>query len=328
MNAEYWRHKNVFITGATGLLGSWLTKYLVDAGANVTALVRDIVPNSNLARSGYINKVNIVRGGLENFATLERAFGEYEIDTVFHAAAQTIVEIANRNPLSTFESNVRGTWNVLEAARRSPAVKKIVIASSDKAYGIHEQLPYTETASLQGRYPYDVSKSAADLIAHSYFHTYKLPVTITRCGNFFGGGDLNFNRIIPGAIRAVIHNQSPVIRSDGSYIRDYFYIEDAAGAYITLAERMDDPAIHGHAFNFSNEIQMTVLDVTQKILGIMKSPLEPKILNMAQNEIPHQYLSAQKAHEMLGWRARFTFHEGLAKTIDWYRDFFHNRGNA
>lgn len=322
MNAEYWRHKNVFITGATGLLGSWLTKYLVDAGANVTALVRDIVPNSNLARSGYINKVNIVRGGLENFATLERAFGEYEIDTVFHAAAQTIVEIANRNPLSTFESNVRGTWNVLEAARRSPAVKKVVIASSDKAYGIHEQLPYTETASLQGRYPYDVSKSAADLIAHSYFHTYKLPVTITRCGNFFGGGDLNFNRIIPGAIRAVIHNQSPVIRSDGSYIRDYFYIEDAAGAYITLAERMDDPAIHGHAFNFSNEIQMTVLDVTQKILGIMKSPLEPKILNMAQNEIPHQYLSAQKAHEMLGWQPRYTFEESLQKTVDWYRDFF------
>lgn len=322
MNAEYWRHKNVFITGATGLLGSWLTKYLVDAGANVTALVRDIVPNSNLAWSGYINKVNIVRGGLENFATLERAFGEYEIDTVFHAAAQTIVEIANRNPLSTFESNVRGTWNVLEAARRSPAVKKVVIASSDKAYGIHEQLPYTETAPLQGRYPYDVSKSAADLITHSYFHTYKLPVTITRCGNFFGGGDLNFNRIIPGAIRAVIHNQSPVIRSDGSYIRDYFYIEDAADAYITLAERMDDAAIHGHAFNFSNEIQMTVLDVTQKILGIMKSPLEPKILNMAQNEIPHQYLSAQKAHEMLGWQPRYTFEEGLQKTVDWYKSFF------
>ncbi|MEK7576480.1 MAG: NAD-dependent epimerase/dehydratase family protein [Patescibacteria group bacterium] len=323
MNHGYWRHKNVFVTGATGLLGSWLVKYLVDAGANVTALVRDIVPHSNLYRSGYANKINIVRGSLENYSTLERAMAEYEIDTVFHAGAQTIVEVANRNPLSTFETNIRGTWNILEAARRNPTVKKIIVASSDKAYGTHKVLPYTEEAALQGKHPYDVSKSAADLIAHTYYNTYKLPVAITRCGNFFGGGDMNFNRIIPGTIRAVLSGEAPVIRSDGSFIRDYFYIEDGAYAYLTLAERMDDTRIHGQAFNFSNESQMTVLDVTRKILTAMGSNLEPRVLGTATHEIPHQYLSAQKAREMLAWKSQFTFDEALSKTIDWYRNFFH-----
>src|SRR3989344_939866 len=190
MVPDYWRHKDVFVTGATGFLGSWLTKSLVDAGANVTVLVRDIVPNSQLYRSGYISKVNIVRGGLENYPTIERALGEYEIDTVFHLGAQTIVEIANRNPLSTFESNIKGTWNVLEAARRSPAVKKVIVASSDKAYGTHKELPYNEDASLRGNHPYDVSKSAASSTFHVPFNTYKLPVAITRCGNFYGGGGL------------------------------------------------------------------------------------------------------------------------------------------
>lgn len=328
MNSDYWRHKNVFITGASGLLGSWLTKNLVDAGANTTILLRDIVPQSNLYRSGYIDKINIVRGSLEQYPILERAIGEYEIDTIFHAAAQTIVEIANRNPLSTFESNIRGTWNILEAARRNPNVKKIIVASSDKAYGTHEALPYTESAPLQGKHPYDVSKSAADLIAHTYFNTYHVPVTITRCGNFFGPGDLNFNRIIPGTIRAVLHHETPIIRSDGSYIRDYFYIEDAADAYITLAERMDDEKIWGHAFNFSNENQMTVKEVVEKILTLMGSSAEPKVLAVARNEIPHQYLSAKKARTMLDWSSRFTFEEGLTRTIDWYRNFFHTTRNG
>lgn len=323
MDARYWRHKNVFVTGATGLLGSWLVKYLVDAGANVVVLIRDIVPHSNLYRSGYINKVTIVRGALENYATIERTLGEYEIDTIFHVGAQTIVEIANRNPLSTFESNIKGTWNVLEAARRSPAVKKIIVASSDKAYGAHKELPYTEAAPLQGRHPYDVSKSAADLIAHTYHNSYKLPVAITRCGNFFGGGDFNFNRIIPGTIRAVFSGQRPILRSDGSFIRDYFYIEDAADAYITLAEKMDDEAIHGHAFNFSNEIQMTVLDVVHRILKLMgRDDLQPQVLAVAKNEIPHQYLSAEKARTMLHWKPQHSFDEALEKTIHWYQDYF------
>lgn len=318
----YWNHKQVFVTGATGLLGSWLVKDLVDAGATVTALVRDTVPCSNLHRSGYADKVNMVHGGLEDYAVLERALGEYEIDTVFHLGAQTIVEIANRNPLSTFESNIKGTWNILEAARRSPLVQRIVTASSDKAYGIHKELPYSETAPLQGSHPYDVSKSAADLIAHTYYNTYQLPVAITRCGNFYGGGDLNFNRIVPGTIRSVLHDVSPVLRSDGSMIRDYFYIEDAAHAYMTLAERMDDERIHGHAFNFSNENQVTVLELTQKILSLMGSSLRPNILATATHEIPHQYLSAAKAHEMLGWQPLNSLDEGLRKTIAWYKDFF------
>lgn len=322
MEITYWRNKNVFVTGATGLLGSWLVKNLVDAGANGTVLIRDIVPKSNLHRSGYLDKVNIVRGALEDYAVLERTLGEYEIDTVFHLGAQTIVEIANRNPLSTFESNIKGTWNMLEAARRSPLVRKVVTASSDKAYGIHTELPYSEEASLQGSHPYDVSKSAADLIAHTYFNTYKLPVAITRCGNFYGGGDLNFNRIVPGTIRSVLHDEEPVLRSDGSMIRDYFYIEDAAHAYMMLAEKMDDERIHGHAFNFSNENQISVLDLTTKILAHLGSNLQPKVLATATHEIPHQYLSAAKAKTMLSWQPRYSLDEGLKKTIAWYREFF------
>ncbi|OGZ55416.1 MAG: sugar dehydratase [Candidatus Ryanbacteria bacterium RIFCSPLOWO2_02_FULL_45_11c] len=325
MTSGYWKHKQVFVTGASGLLGSWLTKNLVDAGAQVTVLMRDTVPKSNLYLSGYINKVNVVRGALEDFATLERALGEYEIDTVFHLGAQTIVEIANRNPLSTFESNIKGTWNMLEAARRSPLVKKVIVASSDKAYGTHTELPYSETAPLQGSHPYDVSKSAADLIAHMYYNTYKLPVTITRCGNFYGGGDLNFNRIVPGTIRSILQGVPPVLRSDGTMIRDYFYIEDGAYAYMTLAEKMDDERIYGHAFNFSNENQVTALELTQKILMAMGSNLQPNILATATHEIPHQYLSAAKAREMLKWQPRFTLDEGLGRTIAWYQDFLSNQ---
>jgi CDP-glucose 4,6-dehydratase len=323
MGLPYWKHKNVFITGATGFLGSWLTKYLVDAGANVTALIRDAVPNSELSRSGYNNKINVARGGLEDYSVLERILGEYETDTVFHLGAQTIVEIANRNPLSTFESNIKGTWNVLEACRRAPLVKRIVTASSDKAYGIHEELPYREDFPLQGSHPYDVSKSAADLIAQSYFTTYKLPVGITRCGNFFGGGDLNFNRLIPGTIRSLLHNERPMIRSDGTFIRDYFYIEDAAAAYMTLAEKLDDPRFHGHAFNFSSGNQYAAKDLVGKILTLMRrNDLAPIIAASARNEIPHQYLSSAKAEEMLGWKTRFDFDEALAKTARWYQEFF------
>src|SRR3989344_7340287 len=325
MNQTYWKHKNVFVAGGTGLLGSWLVTFLADAGANITVLVRDVVPKSNLYRSGYINKVNMVRGGLEDYTTLERALGEYEIDTVFHLGAQTIVEIANRNPLSTFESNIKGTWNVLEAARHSPLVRKVITASSDKAYGIHAELPYSEEASLRGNHPYDVSKSAADLIAHTYFNTYKLQVAITRCGNFYGGGDLNFNRIVPGPIRSLLQGVPPVLRSDGTMIRDYFYIEDGAYAYMTLAEKMDDERIYGHAFNFSNENQVTALELTQKILMAMGSNLHPYILATSTHEIPHQYLSAAKAREMLKWQPRFTLDEGLGRTIAWYQDFLSNQ---
>jgi len=253
---------------------------------------------------------------------VERALGEYEIDTVIHLAAQTIVGIANRNPISTFESNVAGTWTLLEACRRSPLVKQVVVASSDKAYGHHEHLPYNEDAPLLGRHPYDVSKSCADLIAQAYAVTYDLPVAITRCGNLYGGGDLNWNRIVPGTIRSILRDQRPVIRSDGKFVRDYFYAEDGAAANMSLAERLAaDPSLKGHAFNFSNETQVTVLELVQRILKLMDSNLEPEILNEAVNEIREQYLNAEKARHVLGWRPLFTLDEGLRATIEWYREF-------
>ncbi|NLM74054.1 MAG: NAD-dependent epimerase/dehydratase family protein [Clostridiaceae bacterium] len=319
---DFWNDKNVFITGCTGFLGSYLAKELVNSGANVTGLVRDRIPRSNLYDGEEYKKINFVYGVLEDEALLERAFGEYEIDTVFHVGAQAIVGVANRNPLATFETNVRGTWNVLEAARRSPLIKRVIVASSDKAYGDQEVLPYHEDMPLKGRHPYDVSKSCADLISQAYHKTYGLPVCITRCGNLFGGGDLNFNRIIPQTIRSVLKNEPPVIRSDGTFIRDYFYVEDAVKAYMLLAEKMEELNLQGEAFNFSNEIQLTVLDLVNMILHLMESDLKPVILNQGTNEIRHQYLSAQKAREVLNWAPAYTIEQGLKKTIEWYRNFF------
>ena len=327
MSDEFWKSRNVFITGCTGLLGSWLTKALVERGANVTGLIRDLVPKSNLNWSGFNDKINIVRGEMENYFLLERTINEYEIDTVFHLAAQTIVPIANRNPLSTFESNIKGTWNILEACRRSALVKRIVVASSDKAYGGQEKLPYNENTSLEGRHPYDVSKSCADLLCRAYFETYGLLVCITRCGNFYGGGDLNFNRIIPGTIRCILNNERPIIRSDGTLIRDYFYIEDAVGAYLLLAEKIEELNMQGEAFNFSNEIQVTVLELVNKVIKLMESNLKPKILSKAANEIKHQYLSANKAKKMLGWKPKYTLEEGLVRTVGWYRTFLAEEEN-
>ncbi len=318
---DFWKDRNVFITGATGLLGSHLAAFLVERGANVVGLVRDAVPGSLLVRSGTVDRITAVRGCVEDYLTMERILAEYEIDTVFHLAAQTIVGIANRNPLSTFESNIKGTWCVLEACRRMPTVTRIVVASSDKAYGEQDRLPYEESAPLQGSHPYDVSKSCADLIAQAYHRTFGLPVCVTRCGNFYGPGDLNFNRIVPGTIRSILNNEPPVIRSDGTFVRDYFYVKDGALAYMHLAEKMDDPRIHGEAFNFSNELQITVLDLTNRILTLMgRVDLQPRILNEVRNEIKHQYLSARKAREMLGWKPRYTLEEGLRETIEWYRN--------
>ena len=321
-NSSFWRDRPTFVTGATGLVGGWLVKSLVAAGADVVCLVRDWVPDCELVRSGVYDKVKVVRGDVVDQALLERALGEYEIDTVIHLAAQTIVGIANRNPVSTFEANIQGTWCLLEACRRSPKVKQIVIASSDKAYGDQEVLPYDETTPLQGQHPYDVSKSCADLISYTYAKSYDLPVTITRCGNFYGGGDLNWNRIVPGTIRSILRGQAPVIRSDGSFVRDYFYVEDGVAAYMLLAEQMaQNPSLRGEAFNFSNELQVTVLELTEKILAVMGSNLTPDVRNEASNEIKHQYLSAAKARRMLEWTPLYSLDGALEKTIAWYTDF-------
>ena len=318
----FWLDRPTLVTGATGLVGGWLVRRLLDAGADVVCLVRDWVPQSEFVRAELIERVKVVRGDVRDQAQLERTLGEYEIDTVIHLAAQTIVGIANRNPVSTFETNIAGTWSLLEAARRSPAVKQIVIASSDKAYGDHEVLPYSEEAPLQGQHPYDVSKSCADLIAQSYAKTYGVPVAITRCGNFYGGGDLNWNRIVPGTIRSVLRGQRPVIRSDGQYVRDYFYVEDGATVNMVLAEHLArNPELRGQAFNFSNEIQVTVLELVERLLALMNSELKPDVQGVATNEIRHQYLSAAKARQLLDWHPLFTLDEGLRRTIDWYRDF-------
>ena len=295
---------------------------LIQSGADVVCLVRDWVPQSELVRAHLIDQVKVVRGNVRDQCELERVLGEYEIDTVIHLAAQTIVGIANRNPVSTFETNIGGTWSLLEACRRSPAVKQVVVASSDKAYGEHEQLPYTENAPLQGHHPYDACKSCADLIAQTYAHTYGLPVAITRCGNFYGGGDLNWNRIVPGTIRSILRGQRPVIRSDGQYVRDYFYAEDGALANMILAEQLAaNRNLSGEAFNFSNEIQVTVSQLVSQILALMNSELKPDVRGEATNEIRHQYLNADKARRVLDWRPSFTLEDGLRRTIDWYKDF-------
>lgn len=317
-----WQDRPVFVTGATGLLGTWLTRHLVALGADVAVLIRDWVPQSELVTDEVFSRIKIVRGDLQDQALMERILGEYEIDTVFHLAAQTIVSIANRNPISTFESNIAGTWYLLEAARRSDTVKQIIVASSDKAYGDQTTLPYTEDMPLQGQHPYDVSKSCADLITQSYAHTFGLPVVITRCGNLYGGGDLNWNRIIPGTIRSILRGEAPIIRSDGTYIRDYFYVEDAVYAYLLLAELfMVDRTLTGEAFNFSTELQITVLELVQTILSVMNSPLSPNIQNSVSNEILHQYLDATKAKRMLQWQPLFSLDDSLKVTVSWYQEF-------
>jgi CDP-glucose 4,6-dehydratase len=319
VTTRFWEQRPTLVTGGTGLVGGWLVRRLLDAGADVTCLVRDWVPQSMLLTDDARQRIKIVRGDVRDQALLERVLGEYEIDTVLHLAAQTIVGIANRNPISTLESNVGGTWAVLEACRRSPRVRQIVLASSDKAYGDQERLPYDESTPLQGRHPYDVSKSCSDLIGQMYATSFALPVTITRCGNFFGGGDLNWNRLVPGTIRSVLRGERPVVRSDGHYVRDYFYVEDGAEAYMLLAEKMAEMGLAGAAFNFSNEVQVSVLELVEKILALMDSTLEPDVRNEATGEIRRQFLSAEHARTTLGWVPRFTLDDGLRRTIEWYR---------
>lgn len=320
--STFWRDLPVFVTGASGLVGSATVAKLIDLGASVVILQRDWVPDAELMRSGLAEKVSIVRGDLLDLALLERVLGEYEVTTVLHLAAQAVVGVANRNPLSTFESNVRGTWNLLEATRKSPLVKQIVVASSDKAYGEQPKLPYTEEMPLLAINPYDVSKACTDMIAQSYATSFNLPITISRCGNFYGPGDLNWNRIVPGTIRSILNNERPVIRSDGQFLRDYFFVEDGADAYILLAEKMHEhPELRGQVFNFSTEEPLTVMQIVEKISAMMQTKLKPDIKNEAANEILKQHLSAAKARKVLGWQPKYSLEEGLKKTIAWYTDF-------
>ncbi len=316
-----WHNKRVFITGASGLLGSWLTEALVQKGASVVVLIRDWVPESLLLSSEILQHVTVVRGDLVAIDVVERVLNEYEIDTVFHLGAQTIVQTANRSPLSSFESNIKGTWVLLEACRHLGTVQRIVIASTDKAYGTQPVLPYTEEMPLLASHPYDVSKACADMIAQAYYATYKLPLAITRCGNIYGGGDLNFNRIIPGTIRSLHNNEQPIIRSDGTHVRDYIYITDVIAGYILLAEHLHRSDVQGQAFNFSTNNRLSVLAVVERIIKLMGSLLVPDIQNTASGEILAQYLSSEKAERVLGWKAQYTIEEGLQETIAWYTSF-------
>ncbi len=319
---SFWLDRPVFVTGCAGFLGSWLTVALVEAGASVVGLVRDAVPFSHLRRSGYQDRIAVVRGDVTDYELVERALNEYEIDTIFHLAAQTIVPIANRAPLSTFDTNVKGTWTVLEAARRSPQVTRVVVASSDKAYGAPEKLPYTEDAPLLGCYPYDVSKACADIIARAYTATYDLPVAVTRCANLYGGGDLNWSRIVPGTVRSVIRGERPIIRSDGTFLRDYLYVKDAVHAYMTLVEHLDESEVSGEAFNFGMDSPKSVLETVQAIIAVSDHPeLEPVVLDDAPHEIQAQYLDSSKASRVLGWSPRYSLEEGLRETVEWYREF-------
>ena len=322
MNASFWRDRPVLVTGCTGLLGSWLTQALVEAKADVVGLIRDDVPQSQLARSGVIRNIRVARGDVTDYATMERVLNEYEIDTVFHLAAQTIVGIANRAPLSTFETNIRGTWTTLEAARRSPTVTRILVASSDKAYGTQPVLPYTEDMPLHGEHPYDVSKSAADLIAQTYAKTYDMPIAITRCANLYGGGDLNWNRLIPGTIRSALQGEAPIIRSDGTFVRDYLYVRDAVRAYMMLAQALDRPEIRGQAFNCSTDEPVSVLEMTELILRLSPHPkLEPVVLDEVKNEIKDQYLNSAKLHDALGWQPAWSREAAMVETMAWYAQY-------
>lgn len=320
-DSNFWRDRRVLITGCTGVLGSWLTARLVELGADVVGLIRDWVPQSHLVRSGTMDRIKVVHGSVTDEEVVNRIFAEYEVQTCFHLAALTVVSVANRAPVPTFETNVRGTWLLLEAARQWGKLEQFVLASSDKAYGSHDVLPYTESAPLQGRHPYDVSKSCADLIAQAYAHTYKMPAAVTRCANMYGGGDLNWNRIVPGTIRSVLLNERPIVRSDGTMKRDYVYVKDIASAYLTLAEAMQGGAHTGGTFNFGVDSPRTVLEMVDAIIRLSDHPgLEPVILNNAQNEIQDQYLSSEKAHKLLGWKPQYTLEEGLRETMAWYKE--------
>ena len=317
--AEYWRGRKVFVTGGQGMLGAWLIKELLARGASVVALLRAPNALSELHRSGDGLRVSVVPGQIEDFAVLEQAVGGHQVEVVFHLAAKGDVPAAHDSPLPTFESNIRGTYNVLEACRRAqPRVQRVMIASSDKAYG-EQALPYTEQSPLIGLHPYTVSKSCSDLLAQAYFHTYRLPLAIVRCGNTFGGGDLNWGRIVPSTIRAYLQGARPIIRSDGRSLRDYVYVKDAVQAYLLIAEALESARFHGEAFNISDERPISVLDLVRTIQRLMnRESLAPEVRNTATGEIRDMYLSAAKAREMLGWRARYSMEEGLRETIAWY----------
>lgn len=315
-----WRGVSVLVTGADGFIGSWLAERLLDEGAEVVILKRDRPARSRLRIDGVEARCSVAMGDLSDHIELLRVLNEYGVETVFHLAAQAIVAVANRSPLSTFETNVRGTYNLLEAARLAPTVGRVVVASSDKAYGEHTELPYREDAKLQPRFPYDTSKAAADLISRSYAETYGLPVAVTRLANVYGGGDFNFSRLVPETVRGILAGEPPVIRSDGTPERDFIYVPDAVDAYMAVAAGLDDPANHGLAFNAGAGRPWPVIEIVKTLLEVCGSELVPDIRGEGtpDGEIDRQYLDSTLINERLGWSARWDLREGLAETAAWY----------
>jgi CDP-glucose 4,6-dehydratase len=317
-----WKNKSVLVTGADGFIGSHIAKALVDKGAEVTTIVRDIKKKSNIDVLGIRNGVNVINGDLVNLHDCERAINEYDVEIVFHIAAQAIVGPANRSPLSTFESNIKGTWNILESCRLSKTVKGVIVASSDKAYGQQKKLPYTEKSPLNGYYPYDASKACAEILARSYFMTYNLPVAVTRNANTYGPADMNMSRIIPDTIIKLISGEQPVIRSDGTPERDYMYIKDAVDAYLILAENIGREDVMGEAFNFGTGKPVSVIELYNKIIKTMGKSVKPKILGEAKNEIDRQYLDITKVQETFKWKPKYDIDSGLKETVEWYKKHF------
>ena len=321
MKSLFWKNKNVLVTGGSGFIGSYLCRKLVSMQAKVVVI--DIKSPKEFSYS--VNKISskkifFIKSDVRNFTFVKKIIKKYKIDTIFHLAAEAIVGRALKDPYRTLDTNIKGTWNILEASRNSCYVNKVVVASSDKAYGDADKLPYAEGTVLKGRSPYDVSKSCADLISQMYFKTYQLPVCITRCGNVYGGGDHNLSRIIPGTICSVLKGESPIIRSDGTFLRDYIYVEDIANAYITLAEKMNKKII-GQAFNFGYNNPKSVLEVVEAILKLSNTKnLSPLILDEVRHEIKHQYLDSTKAYKLLKWKPRRGFIDGLKQTIEWYKE--------
>jgi CDP-glucose 4,6-dehydratase len=315
-----WRGRIAFVTGADGFIGSWLAERLLDEGAEVVVLRRDRPARSRLRVDGVIDRCDEAQGDLSDHDALHRVLNEYGVTDVFHLAAQAIVAVANRSPLSTFETNVRGTWNLLEAARLAPTVERVVVASSDKAYGEHEELPYREDAKLQPRFPYDTSKAAADLIARSYAHTYGLPVAVTRLANVYGGGDFNFSRIVPDTVRSILRGEQPVIRSDGTPERDFIYVEDAVDAYLAVCAGLDDELNRGLAFNAGAGRPWPVCEIVEGLIEVSGAELVPDVQGQGKpdGEIDRQYLDSTLIRERLGWAPRWELRDGLAATYQWY----------
>ena len=326
MTSSFWNNRTAFVTGATGFVGSYVARMLVEQGARVVCLQRDEVRANSLDVFDLRRRVTVVNGTIEDHSLMERILAEYEIEAVFHLAAQAIVGAANRSPLSTFEANIRGTYFLLEACRRADTVKRVVVASSDKAYGSHDDLPYEEHYPLLGLFPYDASKACKDILARSFAHTYGTPVTVSRFANIYGPGDMNLSRIIPGTILAVLRGEAPIIRSDGTPVREFVHADDVARGYLLLAEKIEDTA--GEAFNFGAGDPVQMLDLVNRIIRLAgkEGQIKPRVMldHKIEREIDAQYLSADKAESRLGWRAEISLEDGLRQTIDWYRLYFAN----